>query len=164
MFLSVGQWGACSSASFPGNRWANLTSIPPITGNLPFPRSKDCSHVLPAIRSTRWDVAPGPCFRHVRSPHPLNHWCLCLRLWALSSVLKLGKHRAYRPAGCSPTGSFYYMHFNKHLFVHSANVCCACHSWRHLEFSSEQNRLGPCPWVSEGGWRWRVSKISKAGL
>ena len=51
----------------------------------------------------------------------------------------------------------YYMHFNKHLFVHSANVCCASHSWRHLGFSSEQNKHGPFP-LREG--EGRECKIS----
>ena len=37
MIVYEGQWGACSSAGFPSNRWANLTSIPSITGNLPLP-------------------------------------------------------------------------------------------------------------------------------
>ena len=43
----------------------------------------------------RWAVAPGPCFRHIRSPHPY--------LWALPLVLKLGSYRDCLPAGCSPT-------------------------------------------------------------
>ena len=38
--------------------------------------------------------------------HPLNHWCLCCCLWALSSVLQLAVTRTCRPAGCSPTCTF----------------------------------------------------------
>ena len=37
-------WEVCSSACFPGNRWANQKSIPPITGNLP-------SFLLPQLMS-----------------------------------------------------------------------------------------------------------------
>ena len=33
-----------------------------------------------------WGVAPGPCFRHVSFPHPLNHWYLCCWFWAITWV------------------------------------------------------------------------------
>lgn len=50
----------------------------------------------------------GCCSRTLLSrrklPHSLNHWYLCCWLQAISSVLKLGKHRPSRPAGYSPTG------------------------------------------------------------
>ena len=58
---------------------------------------------LPSTHCTWWGAAPGPCFRR-KLPHSLNHWYLCCWLQALSSVLKLGKHRPSRPAGYSPTG------------------------------------------------------------
>ena len=48
--LSKGQWWFClSSAGFPGSRWANPMSIPPVTSNLPSPcpHSEDCCHVPP---------------------------------------------------------------------------------------------------------------------
>ena len=61
--FSKGWWGAWLSAGFPGNRQANLMSIPPITSNLPLPsESKTAAMSCPAVYSTRWDVTPGPCF------------------------------------------------------------------------------------------------------
>ena len=81
----------------------------PITGNLlpASPGSEDCCHVLPAVYRTWLGVAPGPCFRLVSFPYPLNHWCLCCWLWARSLALKLAKPRACRPAGCCLTGCWF---------------------------------------------------------
>ena len=59
--------------------------------------------ILPTICYTGWGIALGPCFRHVSSPHPLDHWCLCCWFWALSLLLRLGKDMTWRPVGCSPT-------------------------------------------------------------
>ena len=68
VFLSVGQWGSCASASFPGNQWANLISI---AYNWPssLPQSEGRSHIQSTIHNKQWGVTPRPCFRHVRSPH-----------------------------------------------------------------------------------------------
>ena len=61
------------------------------TGNLSFPpRVKIAAHsCLPS--TSWWGIAPGPCFNHVRFPHPLNRWCLChdssfLRSWCWAST------------------------------------------------------------------------------
>ena len=101
--LSNGPVGACSSAGFPGNQWASLTSILPLTGNLPFPpewRLPPC----PARRPPLTVGCRSKTLLHTsKLPHPLNHWCLCHRLWAVYSVLKLGNYRACRPAWCSQT-------------------------------------------------------------
>lgn len=89
------------AASFPGNQWANLRSISTSpTGN------RDGHHV-PLL-------SPTQCLPHTvgwrlyrtllqtgKLPYPLSHWCLCHWLWVLSSVLRLGKSRACRPAGSS---------------------------------------------------------------
>ena len=62
-------WGACSSTGFLGNWWANLMSIPPITGNLPFPpwevKLAATPHPAyhPLLTVLGGGVAPGPCFR-----------------------------------------------------------------------------------------------------
>ena len=98
-----GQWRACYSVSFPGNWRANLTSIPPVTRNLPFPPRVKTAAASCLPSATQWGVPPGPCFRRVSFPQPLNHWCLCHWLGARSLVLKLGRHRPCGPAGCSPT-------------------------------------------------------------
>ena len=96
--LSKGWWGACPSASFPGNQWANLRSVLPVT-DYPFPPppSKHCCRVI----CTQWRAAPGPCFRHVSSPCPLSHWRLCrpdsgllLRSWSWASTGLAGLHAA----------------------------------------------------------------------
>ena len=60
-----------------------------------------------------WGLLPCPahhllhtvrcCSRTCKLPDPLNHWCLCCWLRALSSVLKLGRHSVCSPAGWSPT-------------------------------------------------------------
>ena len=93
---------ACPSARFPGIRWANLLSIPPVTGSLPLPGAK--------AASLSCSPSHGRCcsrtLLHICKmdpPYPLYHWCLCRWLHALSSVLKLGKYRPYRPVRCSPT-------------------------------------------------------------
>ena len=41
--------------------------------------------------ATWWHVTPGPSFRQVRLPHPLNHWCLCCWVWALFLYLQDGQ-------------------------------------------------------------------------
>ena len=43
--------------------------------------------------------SPRPLLQMCELPHPLNHWCLCCWLQALSLVLKLGKQRPYGPVG-----------------------------------------------------------------
>ena len=93
--LSKGWWAVCPSACFPGNGWANLTSIPSITGNLlPCP-----TYHLPHMVGYRSRNLL------VRSPHSLNHWCLCHWLRALSSILKLAKYRACRLLGATQQSS-----------------------------------------------------------
>ena len=94
--------GMCvPAASFPGNQWANLRSISTLSHQKhrwpPFP----ICWVLPSVCHTLWGETLGPCFRQVSSPYPLSHWCLCHWLWVLSSVPRLGKSRACRPAGSS---------------------------------------------------------------
>ena len=68
LFLSKAQWVECTSANFPGNQWANLNSIPHITGNLLFSPETGCCNALPTLCHEWWDVAPGFCFKHMRSP------------------------------------------------------------------------------------------------
>ena len=64
LFLSKGQRGACPSASVLDNQWVNLNQLPcNWSSPAPFP----CCQVLPATCHTRWGIAPGPCFRYVRS-------------------------------------------------------------------------------------------------
>ena len=58
----------CISANFPGNQGANLNSVPPITGNLLFSPETGCFNALPTLCHTWWDVAPGFCIKHIRSP------------------------------------------------------------------------------------------------
>ena len=103
--LSKAWWGADASASFPGNRWAKLTSIPPITGNVPPPSgSKDGGYLRP-----RWRVPRGRRLRQVRNPPtppqpPSTKPLVSLSLTpALPSVLSLDKYRACRPVRCSST-------------------------------------------------------------
>ena len=56
-----------------------------------------------------------------KRPCPWNHWCLCCWLWALSSVLKLGKCRPSRPAAQQPTTSS--LCFCRTYFPFSAGMC-----------------------------------------
>ena len=97
--------GYASPTGSRGNWWAKLTSIPPVTGNLPqLPCNDYCHHVLPTTCPSQWGVPPRLCFRCARVSYPLNHLCLCCCLQAfvafvadfgcvllLTSVLKLGK-------------------------------------------------------------------------
>ena len=100
LFLTKGRWGACPSTvslvtnkptwhQFPDNWW---------TATLPIPTEvkTDSMPIICCTKSLQ-DLASDFKF-----PHPLNHWCLCYWLWALSSVLKLEKHRVYMPVECSP--------------------------------------------------------------
>ena len=106
--LSKGWRGACAPppASFPGNQWANLMSVPPVTGvpHLhPAPGAKvaatSCLPSAPHGVASLQDLASDGW---APPTHPWNHGCLCRWLRALSSVSRLGKYRACRPAGCSP--------------------------------------------------------------
>ena len=78
----------------------------PVIGNLPFwPLG-----VKTATMSCPPSTVHGGCRSRTllqtgKLPHPLHHWGLCCWLWALSSFLKLSKHRPCRPAGWSPTSS-----------------------------------------------------------
>ena len=72
----------------------------PISGNLPFPREW---RLLPCPAPYTVGCRSRTLFQMGELPHPLNYWWLCCWLPALSLVLKLGKHRACRPVGCSPT-------------------------------------------------------------
>ena len=97
-FLSKGQWRQCPTTVFPGNWWANMMLILPITGNLPIPLGVKPAHHAPHL--------VGCCSRILLQtytiPYPLNHWWLCQQLWFLSLVLRLGKHRPCRPVRGSP--------------------------------------------------------------
>ena len=65
----------------------------PYNWQSPLPQSKACRQVCCAVGcSSRTWLQTGklPC---PLLPHPLNHWCRCLGLWAVSLVLKLGKCR-----------------------------------------------------------------------
>lgn len=67
--LSTWWWGACPCAGVLGNRWDNLTSIPPLTGNLPAPlQQRLLLCPTPAAAAHSGGVSPGPCFRRVRHP------------------------------------------------------------------------------------------------
>ena len=65
--------------------------------------SQDCHFVLLTIGSTWWTGCRSRTFLQTCTlQHPLNHWCLCHWLRALSSVLNSGKHRLCWPAEYSP--------------------------------------------------------------
>ena len=95
-----GYEGHALTAGFPGNWWANPMLIPPINGSHA-PSSEVCCHCHPSC--LLWVLLLDLSFRHMRSPCPTNHWCLCHYLWVLSLVLRLGSYEACRPLGCSPT-------------------------------------------------------------
>lgn len=66
------RWGACPSAWFPRNWWANLTAIPSVTRNPPpspcLPGVKAASMSWPTAYPTWWTVTPGPA-SDVEAPH-----------------------------------------------------------------------------------------------
>ena len=93
--------GKYSSTGFPGNQGANQMSIPPsITCNIPLnPRTRPAYLILSAVHHTL-GCHSRPCFRLVSSPiHQTIDISLCCWLWALSLILKLGKHRPCKPWG-----------------------------------------------------------------
>ena len=49
------------------------------------------------------DAIQDPLLQTCKIPHLLSHWCRCHCPRALISVLRLGNHKACRPAGCGPT-------------------------------------------------------------
>ena len=55
-------------------------------------------------------------------PHALNYWCLCQGLQTLSLVLKLGKYRPCRSAGCSPTELLWKMK-ELDIFISKVSPC-----------------------------------------
>ena len=86
--------------------WDSLVTNEPTWGQLlcDWQSPPTPSRQLPCPACPWWpsaDVAPRPCFRHVRSAHPLN---FCYWLWVLSSVLKLGRHRPCRDAAQQSAG------------------------------------------------------------
>ena len=88
--LSKRQWWAWPSVGLPGNWWANLMSISPVTGHRHLPPPEWRLLPPPAgCPGHAVGVAPGPCFCHWQP--------------AVSSVLNLGKYRPaeYRPAQAS---------------------------------------------------------------
>ena len=124
--------GARPSASFPGNWRANLTSIPTLTGNLPFlPGRKPAAMFCQPL----WEVAPGPCFKHVSSP---IHETIDVSVAdsGLSSVLKLGKCKLCRRADCSPTEGKREGR-NQHLLNTSLFYPCAGHLPYFLQFLAQ---------------------------
>ena len=97
--LSKEQWEVYHFAGFPVPSWlSNLESIPPKIGKLPL-----ALPLLPCpvtyLPTCHYGTLPQTCKR----PHPLNHWSLCRWLQALSCILQMDRHRAFWPAGCSPT-------------------------------------------------------------
>ena len=89
--------GAYLSVAFPGNWKANLTSISPITGNLPLlPEVKTAA--MSCLLHTVW-CCSRTLLQTDKFPHSLNCWSLCCWLWALSLVLKLVKYRPFRLVG-----------------------------------------------------------------
>ena len=99
---SKGQWGACPLlVSLVNNEPTVISS--PITGNLPLPK-----------RSEGWGAGQSRTLlqscKFSPSIKPLSLWG-----WfqALSLVLKLGKYRACRPVGGSPTPDY-----NKFTIAH----------------------------------------------
>ena len=64
--------GACPSASFPGNGWANLRLISTLTGHLPVTPGAKAAPCPATIHSRWWSAAPGPCFKPVSSSSPLT--------------------------------------------------------------------------------------------
>ena len=79
--LTKGCWGVCSSAHFLGNLWANLTSIPLITGNLPLPDTRAKTGTTSCLLSTAQQCRYGTLLQACKLPHPLNRGCLCCWLW-----------------------------------------------------------------------------------
>ena len=55
-------------------------------------------HVLPFI--SLQDLLLQTC----KVPYPINHWCLCHCIWALSSVSCLDNYKACRPTGAAQQG------------------------------------------------------------
>lgn len=109
LFLSKERWGQCLSAGLPGNSCANLMSIPTVTGNLPFPsRSRDFTM---SCQTCKNPLAIKPS--------------MSLSLTLGSSVMKLGRHRACRPAGCSLTLRFVsvFQRFSSESWGVSGNWC-----------------------------------------
>ena len=102
--LPNGDRGTCSSVSFPGNWWANLTSISYSQEPLPpHPGSKDSRHVLAACRLLH---VVGSCSRTLVWTYKLPSSIkplMALPLALGSLVLNLGKYRLFRPVRCSPT-------------------------------------------------------------
>ena len=64
--LSKGWWGVWHSASFPGNWWVNLMTIPLRTDNLSLP-----------VHCTEWAAAPGTCLRWVVVVLLSRVWIFC---------------------------------------------------------------------------------------
>ena len=87
---------------FPWWITAHLTSVPlQLVGELPS-GSEDCPHILPATYCTHPGCHSRTLLQSCKLTHQLNHWYLCCWPWALSSILKLGKHSPYRHVGYSP--------------------------------------------------------------
>ena len=68
----------------------------------------------------------GRCSRTLlqtcKLPHALNYWCLCQGLQTLSLVLKLGKYRPCKSAGCSPTELLWKMK-ELDIFISKVSPC-----------------------------------------
>ena len=73
-----------------------------ITNNFPFLclHSEDCCHVLPSVHllnKVGWNSRT--LLQTYKTLYPLNPWCLCHWLQALSCILRLGKYRACQSVG-----------------------------------------------------------------
>ena len=82
---------------FPWEPMSQLDVNSPTTGNIPFPllprqRLLPC----PACHGPHGGLSPQDPSQTCKRSHPMIHWCLSCWLWALSSILNLGKCRAYR--------------------------------------------------------------------